>query len=521
MKQRLPVYLLVTSIGFGCASWDLTRQRVVDPINQLLHIDYPAALEQRDVAAYASLHVPKSVDHAEREAKRLFADWQDVSHAHCIIREIDLIDEDNLTASVSLRLDGIEFQGTRRTVLETLKVNCSRMSDGWKIVGSSCTSTEQIEANGPTFVDEATSRGLDFVQHSHGVKDQSGVLRPYLPGSGMALADITGDGLDDVAMVGGRQLRLFVNRSGKFLNESAARGVMPLTEGEGRYTLFGDIDNDGDRDLFVGVLDGRNVFYENDGHGQFTHVWADELGITSSGETTGASFADFDGDGDLDLFIANGANLLRIQPEPIYNADNATANQLFLNKGDGTFIDATARSGVGDTGWALACTTCDYDQDGDVDLYVANDFGQDRLYRNSGNATFEEVAESVGIAHRGSSMGAAFGDSDGDGDIDIFVAGMSSNSAWILDQPGYPVPAPWPISFIFRGFVLDIMKEMFHGNRFYQNRGDGTFAEVSELTGTARSGWAWGGIFLDYDNDSRLDLYVLNGLISGELEEDC
>ena len=92
---------------------------------------------------------------------------------------------------------------------------------------------------------------------------------------------------------------------------------------------------------------------------------------------------------------------------------------------------------------------------------------------------------------------------------------MASNASWILGQPGFPAPAPWPIRVVLRARVLEMMKEMFHGNRFYLNRGDGTFEEVSEESGVANSGWAWGGVFLDYDNDTRLDVYVVNGLLSG------
>ena len=137
-----------------------------------------------------------------------------------------------------------------------------------------------------------------------------------------------------------------------------------------------------------------------------------------------------------------------------------------------------------------------------------------------GDATFEEVTLPAGIRHRGTGMGVAFGDVDGNGHPDVFVSGMASNSAWMIDLPRFPAPAPWPFSVLLRGRILSMMKEMLHGNRFYLNRGDGSFAEVSAESGTRNSGWAFGGLFLDYDNDGQLDIYVLDGLLSGEDEDD-
>ena len=124
--------------------------------------------------------------------------------------------------------------------------------------------------------------------------------------------------------------------------ETAARGIVTPEKGECRYAIFGDIDNDGDPDLFVGVLYGDHLLFRNDGTGKFTRVDAAKAGIPCPGNTTGACFADFDGDGDLDLYIVNGENLMVKEPSPVYHAQNGHANQLLLNQGDWIFTAAWA-----------------------------------------------------------------------------------------------------------------------------------------------------------------------------------
>lgn len=191
-----------------------------------------------------------------------------------------------------------------------------------------------------------------------------------------------------------------------------------------------------------------------------------------------------------------------------------------MSNGDGTFTDRTVEAGVGHTGWALAVATADYDLDGDTDIFVGNDVGFDVLYRNRGDGTFDDVAVESGIAFRGSTMSAAWGDLNGDGYPELFAPAMDSNSRWMIDQPGFPAPAPWLARLFIRPIILGILKEMLYGNRFYLNQGDGTFREAADELGVRRSGWAWSGLFLDYDNDTQLDLYCINGFISGEKKDD-
>ncbi|HVR73657.1 MAG TPA: VCBS repeat-containing protein, partial [Planctomycetota bacterium] len=224
--------------------------------------------------------------------------------------------------------------------------------------------------------------------------------------------------------------------------------------------------------------------------------------------------------GHLDLYIVNGSNLFRRHPEPIYNALNAVPNALYVSNGDGTFTDRTREAGVGHSGWGLAVTTADYDLDGDTDIFVGNDVGFDVLYRNRGDGTFDDVTQEAGIIYRGSTMSAAWGDLDGDGYPDLFAPAMDSNSRWMTRQPGFPSPAPWFVNLFLRSIVLDILNEMLYGNRLYMNNRDGTFREVADSARVRRNGWAWSGIFLDYDNDGDQDIFCCNGFVSGPERKD-
>jgi len=180
----------------------------------------------------------------------------------------------------------------------------------------------------------------------------------------------------------------------------------------------------------------------------------------------------------------------------------------------------TEESGTGHTGWGLALGTADYDLDGDTDIFVGNDVGFNVLYRNRGNGVFDDVTWESGILYRGSTMSVAWGDMNGDGYPDVYAAAMDSNSRWMIDQPGFPCPAPWYLEVLLRSRILDILKEMLYGNRFYRSNGDGTFTEVAEVSGVRRTGWAWSALLLDQDQDGLLDIYGVNGFISGDNPKD-
>lgn len=287
-----------------------------------------------------------------------------------------------------------------------------------------------------------------------------------------AWADFDGDGdLDLFVGFRGHPNRLYRNDSGTFVDVAGDVGLADAEET--RAAAWGDYDADGDLDLYVGFAggdagSGRNRLYRNDRADGFVDV-ASEVGVGQGGVTRQPTFVDYDGDGDVDLFVAF----------------RDRANTLFRNDG-ATFSNVTDAAGIGDPRRTVGVSWFDMDGDADLDVFVANQNGdEDGFFRNLGDGTFQDVAPELGMHQPGraadlGSVGVAVSDYDNDGDLDLFVASYGPDVLW-------------------------------------QNQGDGTFTNVA--TGTPLAGdhhsvsAAWG----DYDNDGWLDLYV-NTFLSGEAE---
>jgi hypothetical protein len=507
----------------GCRSWDGVRKDFIDPVNQFLHKDHARAWEATELRSLLELCSPELAgDPAFVERKKsVLARFVDIEYATSIIDTVDQLDgEEKIRARVFLRLRGLAAGGRRVALDEWLFMDCEHRDEGWRITGEQLISEDIAYSKASSFTEEAEARGITFKHNSRGVIDKNGNALPYSAGSGLAVGDYDGDNDEDIFLIGGAESRLYRNRGdGRFEDATDAAQVFIPPRGETRCATFADYDSDGDMDLFVGVLDAPNLLFRNRGDSTFEEVGAD-AGLIPTFETVAAAFADFNGDNHLDLYLVNGGNLYRKHPEPIHNALNAAPNVLYLSNGDGTFKDYTEESGTGHTGWGLALSTTDYDLDGDQDIVVGNDVGYNVLYRNRGDAVFDDVTFEAGIRYRGSTMSVSVGDVNGDGYPDIFTAAMDSNSRWMIDQPGFPCPAPWFIEMVLRGPILGILKEMLYGNRFYMSNGDGTFTEVAEASGVRRNGWAWAAVFLDHDNDCLLDIYAVNGFLSGDDPKD-
>ncbi len=324
-------------------------------------------------------------------------------------------------------------------------------------------------------------------------------------GTGLAAGDVDGDGLPDLFIVNKcGPNRLYRNLGDfRFVDVSAAAGVAGPAEPEHwqQGAAFADIDNDGDLDLHVCRWNAPNLLYVNDGTGTFTEEAASR-GLAVSSASSQIFFADIDHDGDLDAYLQT--NLLNGEARP-----NGEPDFLFANDGTGHFTDVTAAAGLrGDT-QGHSATWWDYDHDGWLDLYVANDFKDpDILYHNNRDGTFTNTLSHAVPHTPHSSMGADFGDLDNNGFTDLLVADMAATTheknlrgmAHIRANMKLPESPPRT--------AVQLMR-----NALFLNRGDGRMLEAAYLAGLAASDWTWSVRLEDFDNDGDTDAWFSNGMV--------
>ncbi|HEY1349415.1 MAG TPA: CRTAC1 family protein [Ktedonobacteraceae bacterium] len=316
-------------------------------------------------------------------------------------------------------------------------------------------------------------------------------------GSAVAAADFNNDGFVDVFVSSsGRNTpcHLFRNNGdGTFTDVAVQAGVADLNqEGGVMDAVWGDFDNDGWPDLYIVKWSAPNRLFRNNRNGTFSDITLSS-GTGYRGNGNAAIWFDYNGDGLLDLYIGNyfrpENDLWRLHTTHIMHDDferarNGGPNVLYRNNGDGTFTNVAHELGVDDTGWTLDVGACDLFNTGHMDLYLANDFGQDVLYKNNGNGTFTNVtARSLPIDTR-KGMNVEIADLDGDGYPEIFVSNITKE-----------------------GYLVE-------GNYLWHNNRDGTFTDMAPQLGVDLTGWSWGGKFVDLDNDGDLELIVMNGFVS-------
>jgi hypothetical protein len=318
-------------------------------------------------------------------------------------------------------------------------------------------------------------------------------------GAAAAVADFDGDGWEDLFVTDSAERgrnRLYRNLMGatgelRFEDVAEADGVAAGNDSRNASAdaLWFDFNGDRRPDLFV-VRFGSSRLFENLGGGEFRDV-TERAGLDRRANAIAAVAFDYDLDGDPDLVIGEYFQRIdlfhpdtpRFFPESMETANNGGGVTVWRNDG-GRFTDATAAAGIALSGWSLDLGHADFDGDGDDDLFVACDFGTDRLLVNDGDGTFtDRTREALGIDVK-KGMNAEWGDYDDDGLLDLYVTNITD----------------------------DYMRE---GNFLWRNNGDGTFADVARETGVHDTGWGWAAKFFDYDNDGRLDLYAVNGWVSG------
>jgi hypothetical protein len=354
----------------------------------------------------------------------------------------------------------------------------------------------------PRFKEVTQAAGIAF-RHENGMTGK--FYYPEIMGAGVGLFDYNGDGYLDIYFVNGNRLtgglapeiknRLYRN-NGDFTFTDVTDKAGVGYSGYGQGCCVGDYDNDGDPDLYLSNL-GPNVLYRNNGDGTFKEV-TKEAGVEDPSWGQTSSFLDYDGDGWLDLYVQNymtfslekpmeafiyvGGEKVLDYPSPLQFP--GSPDHLYHNNGNGTFTDVTQESGIyRPDGKGMGCACLDLNDDGFIDIFVANDSMENYLFLNRGNGTFQEVGLAWGVAYDGgglpeASMGVDTGDYDRDGRMDLIVP--------------------------------TLRKQVF---TLYRNRGD-YFEDVSDAAGLGRATSLSSGFsvnFLDYDNDADLDLFFTNG----------
>ena len=387
--------------------------------------------------------------------------------------------------------------------------------------------SEEVQGAVPSFFEDVTvsafaetesftEQFLPSLDHWTGNVDQS-LGMSLLGHEGLALGDVDGDGLEDLYVLqpGGLPNRLYLHQPDHTLRDvSASAGVDFLDLSHS--ALFVDLDGDGDRDLAAAIAE-ELLLFSNEGD------WSSEKGgrFELRQVLPGLSFfslsaADFDGDGDLDLYgCAYSLPYWEDSiPIPYHDANNGRPNSLYRNEGEWRFSDATSEVGLdqNNSRYSFAAAWEDYDQDGDPDLYIANDFGRNNLYRNEGGR-FRDVAGEAGVEDISAGMGVDWADVDGDGWMDLLVSNMySSAGGRIAYQRNFHPDASEEMRALYQRHA--------RGNSLFRNRGDGTFEDISQEAGIAMGRWAWGAVFGDWNSDGASDVFVPNGFVSGDDDDD-
>ncbi len=414
--------------------------------------------------------------------------------------------------------------------------------------GGSASEVPRVPAPGAgrqVFTELAIQSGL---VRTFGFMDPAGTVAEKM-GSGLAAVDYDNDGDIDLYVVSGdvEPNRLFQNQGdGSFIDVAASVGLDLLHKGSG--PTFADIDNDGDLDLFVGALNGDRYYLMENRDGMFVDITA-QSGISLQAlNTFSATFCDYDLDQDLDLFLSHWGNTERQDTETVWRnngdgtfesdsigsgiarsllkatgspvlldytftpncsdidgdgdmdllfAADLTASQVFVNKGDGTFVNTTDRNVITDEA-GMGASVGDYDNDGDMDWFVTSIYQVDelsnrlvgtgnRLYRNNGDGVFEDVTRAAGVEDGGWGWGSCFADFDNDANLDIFHV-----NGW--DQIGSKVK---------NDFRIDQV-------RYFHSNGDGTFVNRAQEVGLTDRGQGRGVACFDADRDGDLDIVLTN-----------
>ena len=398
------------------------------------------------------------------------------------------------------------------------------------------------ESSKSLFTDLGVERtGVSFVNV---VDDEHPLSRLYILGyacGGIAVGDLDGDGWDDIYCTGGPRDSVLYRQVGNLEFEDVTSSVGVAASGKWSCSAqFVDVDDDGDLDIHVCNYGEPNLLYVNDGKGNFTES-GESAGMAVNDASLSAHFADYDNDGDLDYYLLTnrlirqgglptakeatytdpqGKPALRPEFKPFYKIYDKGEGQkprysintigrpdkLFENDGKGNFRDVTKEAGIEDIAYGLSAVWFDYDRDGFIDIYVANDFQDpDYFYRNNGDGTFTNVIKSAVPHTTWFSMGSDIGDLNNDGLLDFFVLDMAATTHYKAKVAMGDMTA-------FKDFMDESDPKQMMRNALFINSGTPRFMESAWLSGLAASGWSWAAKLSDFDEDGLTDVFVTNGM---------
>lgn len=410
----------------------------------------------------------------------------------------------HIEASGDLRLSAIRLRDYEQ----------SKAAQGSIVWFSDC--TQAVLASNPSFSDQLIF-GLDYwlkrIELSHRMH--------VFAANGLAIGDTNGDGLDDlyICQPGGLPNRLFVQNVDGTASDLSSRARVNWLDATSS-ALFVDLDNDHDQDLIAATLSGIIVM-ANDSTGRFQYK-----GVlpTSGADMQSLTAVDYDNDGDLDIYVCLNFQKATANPGEVnssfvyHDANDGAANRLFRNDivsdGEWQFADVTRSTGLDQDNrrHSLAAAWEDFDNDGDQDLYVANDYGRNCLYRND-QGKFVNIARDAGVVDFGSGMSVSWADFNHDGHMDLYVGNMYSSA-------GNRITAQQAFRPNESDLVRNVLRRFAKGNSLFANLGNGRFREISAPAAVEHARWAWSSVFVDVNNNGWEDLMVANGYITANDTED-
>jgi hypothetical protein len=367
---------------------------------------------------------------------------------------------------------------------------------------------------------EASYTGIEFSNDLNETVDMNIITYPdFYSGGGVSIGDIDNDGLSDIFFVGNQQpCRLYRNTGNmKFEDITKQAGLDNMGRGWYTGTCMVDINADGYLDIYVSKSgmevpeDRANLMLINNGDGTFIDKAA-ELGLDNQGYGVNAAFFDYDGDGDLDVYVANQTSS-RLNSSDAARmrgiVDPYAGDKLYENV-EGKFMDVTVEAGLysSKVGFAHGVSIGDINEDGWEDMFVSNDFFEyDYLYINNGDKTFTETSKQSMRHLSNFSMGNDMGDFNNDGLLDLVVLDMvaEGNRRLYANTGGNSEQT-------FQRVVMNGLHYQYMFNVLHMNNGNSTFSEIGMMAGISRTDWSWAPILADFDNDGFKDLFVSNGI---------